>query len=207
MEYSKLGLEHFTPEYTRYFHGLDEARRDDLRAGQDLLYKGISADTSAAIYDRLYEATVGGAKPDVAYTSSCAVTGLEPVTTAADRAGWRLRLHHLDQDTSFEHESRVVIFATGYHPAPLPVDATVSEMIERDSNGRPAIDLDYRVRLHGQPKSTLFAQNAELHTHGVGAPDLGLGAHRNAVLANTLSGREVYPVRSDNVFQSFGAPT
>ncbi|WP_240507474.1 SidA/IucD/PvdA family monooxygenase, partial [Streptomyces kanamyceticus] len=28
MEYSKLGLEHFTPDYTRYFHALPEAVRD-----------------------------------------------------------------------------------------------------------------------------------------------------------------------------------
>ena len=48
-------------------------------------------------------------------------------------------------------------------------------------------------------------QNAELHSHGVGAPDLGLGAHRNAVIVNALCGREVYPVRERNVFQSFGA--
>ncbi len=57
----------------------------------------------------------------------------------------------------------------------------------------------------GSP-STLFVQNAELHTHGVGTPDLGLGAHRSAVIANALAGREVYAVRERNVFQSFGAP-
>lgn len=34
MEYSKLGLEHFTPDYTRYFHGLDEDVRDRLVAYQ-----------------------------------------------------------------------------------------------------------------------------------------------------------------------------
>ncbi len=43
MEYSKLGLEHFSPEYTAYFHALPEAKRDALRANQSLLYKGIDA--------------------------------------------------------------------------------------------------------------------------------------------------------------------
>ena len=51
------------------------------------------------------------------------------------------------------------------------------------------------------PPSTLFVQNAELHSHGVGAPDLGLGAHRNAMIVNALCGREVYAVRERNVFQ------
>ncbi len=42
MEYSKLGLEQFTPDYTRYFHALSESTRDALLPGQWQLYKGIT---------------------------------------------------------------------------------------------------------------------------------------------------------------------
>ena len=66
MEYSKLGLEQFTPDYVRFFHGLDEPTRDRLVPAQWQLYKAISADTIAEIYDELYERTVGGGWPDVA---------------------------------------------------------------------------------------------------------------------------------------------
>jgi lysine N6-hydroxylase len=177
MEYSKLGLEHFTPEYTAYFHGLPEERRDALRAGQDLLYKGISSDTSAAIYDALYEATIDADDPPVAYRSACELRSVESGPDAG--RGWRLGLHHLDQDTAFAHDTDVVVLATGYEPGPLPLDPATAELVERDAQGRPVIDLDYRVGLAGQPKSTLFVQNAELHTHGVGAPDLGLGAPKD----------------------------
>ena len=83
----------------------------------------------------------------------------------------------------------------------MPID-----VLELDASGRPVIELDYRLRLRDGSPSTLFVQNAELHTHGVGTPDLGLGAHRSAVIANALAGREVYAVRDRNVFQSFGAP-
>ena len=77
-----------------------------------------------------------------------------------------------------------------------------------DDAGRPVIEADFRVRLRpaAPPSTALFVQNAELHSHGVGAPDLGLGAHRNATIVNALCGREVYPVRERNVFQTFGAP-
>ncbi|MCZ9345608.1 lysine N(6)-hydroxylase/L-ornithine N(5)-oxygenase family protein, partial [Streptomyces sp. TRM76130] len=34
MEYSKLGLEHFTPDYTHYFHALPEHVRDRLVPAQ-----------------------------------------------------------------------------------------------------------------------------------------------------------------------------
>ena len=40
MEYSKLGLEHFSPEYTAYFHALPEERRDALRANQVAALQG-----------------------------------------------------------------------------------------------------------------------------------------------------------------------
>jgi lysine N6-hydroxylase len=89
----------------------------------------------------------------------------------------------------------------------MPLDAGLGEVVERDAQGRPVIDIDYRVRLVDRDRSTLFVQNGELHTHGVGAPDLGLGAQRNAVLVNELAGRDVYPLRDRNVFQSFGAPS
>jgi putrescine N-hydroxylase len=201
MEYSKLGLEHFTPEYSRYFHGLPEARRDELRSGQDLLYKGISAETSEEIYDALYHASIDGREPAVEYRSACELRGVEPAGE-----GWRLRLHHLDEDVAFEHVSDLVVLATGYEPAPLPLGDELAALVERDGAGRPVVGLDYRLQLRDRPKSTLFVQNGELHTHGVGAPDLGLGAHRNAVVVNALLGREEYPVRDRNVFQSFGAP-
>ncbi|CAM5517340.1 monooxygenase [Streptomyces avidinii] len=40
---------------------------------------------------------------------------------------------------------------------------------------------------------SIFVQNGERHTHGVGAPDLGLAAWRSAAILNTLTGKEPYP--------------
>lgn len=202
MEYSKLGLEHFSPEYAAHFHGLSQERRDALRAGQDLLYKGISADTSARIFDTLYRRSIDGAAPDVAYAARCE---LREVGRAASGA-LRLVLHHLDAAVTFTHETDLLVLGTGYRDAPLPVPA-LAELAVLDGQGRPVVEADHRVRLRdGAADRRLFVQNAELHTHGVGAPDLGLGAHRNAVIVNALCGREVYPVRERNVFQTFGPP-
>jgi lysine N6-hydroxylase len=201
MEYSKLGLEHFTPEYTEYFNQLAPDDRDRIRCGQDLLYKGLSADTSARIYDLLYDATIDAPDPPVTYAAGTELRAIEPSLTPGRR--WQLTLSHVEQRRTFTRDTDVVVLATGYEPAPLPVAPGV---IQTDKDGRPLIAADYRaVRQDGQP-STLFVQNAELHTHGVGTPDLGLGAHRNSVILNALASREVYPVRSHNVFQRFGAP-
>ena len=201
MEYSKLGLEHFSPEYTAHFHGLASARRDALRARQDLLYKGISAATSERIYDALYRRSVGGAEPDVRYAARCELRELGRTPGGA----LRLVLRHRDTDETFTHETDVLVLGTGYRAASAPVPA-LAELAALDERGRPVIERDYRVRLRDGSASTLFVQSADLHSHGVGAPDLGLGAHRNATIVNALCGREVYAVRERNVFQTFGVP-
>lgn len=198
MEYSKLGLEHFSPEYTDHFRGLPEDRRDALRAEQDLLYKGISDDTSSRIHDVLYRRTVDGAEPPVSYRARTELRDLHRTD-----AGWRLGVSHLDEGRSVALDAAAVVLATGYAPTPLPLGGAVLHFAT-DALGRPLVSRDYRLeRTDGRP-STVFVQNAELHTHGVGAPDLGLGAHRNAVIVNALMGREVYAVRERNVFQRFG---
>ena len=203
MEYSKLGLEHFSPEYAAHFHSLPEERRDALRAGQDLLYKGISAATSARIFDTLYERSIDGAEPDVGYAARCELRELGRTSGGA----LRLALHHLDEEATFTHETDVLVLGTGYRDAPAPVQ-DLAGLAVLDGNGRPVVEPDFRVRLRdgvGGRDRILFVQNAELHSHGVGAPDLGLGAHRNAVIVNALCERAVYAVRERNVFQSFGA--
>jgi acetolactate synthase I/II/III large subunit len=108
-----------------------------------------------------------------------------------------------------DHPSSMGAFTTEQSVRAILASAEV--VIAVDEQGRPEVELDYRLRLRngldspaGRSASSLFIQNGELHTHGVGAPDLGLGAHRNAVIANTLAGRTVYPVRERTVFQRFG---
>jgi lysine N6-hydroxylase len=204
MEYSKLGLEHFSPDYAAHFHGLSEERRDALRAGQDLLYKGISAATSARIFDTLYARSIDGADPDVRYGARCELRELARTSGGA----LALVLHHLDEEVTFTHETDMLVLGTGYRDAPMPIPG-LADLAVLDGHGRPVVESDFRVRLRdgaGGRDRLLFVQNAELHTHGVGAPDLGLGAHRNAVIVNALCEREVYPLRERNVFQSFGAP-
>jgi lysine N6-hydroxylase len=202
MEYSKLGLEHFTPDYIEHFHGLPSVTRDRLRASQDLLYKGLSAETSERIYNLLYEATIDRDDPPFTYAARCELESVEPSPTPGRR--WRLTWRHRDEQRTFTRDTDVVVLATGYEPAPLPID---HDLVVADEHGRPVVTQDYRLVLAGRSPGTssgLFVQNAELHTHGVGAPDLGLGAHRNSVIGNAVAGREVYPVRRRTVFQRFG---
>ncbi|MEU8590336.1 SidA/IucD/PvdA family monooxygenase [Streptomyces sp. NPDC048664] len=201
MEYSKLGLEHFTPDYTRFFHGLTEPVRDRLVSAQWQLHKGIDADTIAAIHDELYRRTLHGGWPDATLTP-----GIH-VHTARRTTDSRIELHleHIQQHTRTTLTTDAVILATGYRQRPLdPILSGLEPHLARDNSGRPHIDHHFRMALHPAITGTIYVQNAELHTHGVGTPDLGLAAWRSATILNTLTGTRPYPLPERTAFTSFG---
>ncbi|MDT8914045.1 SidA/IucD/PvdA family monooxygenase [Amycolatopsis sp. PS_44_ISF1] len=203
MEYSKLGLEQFTPDYTAYFHGLPEPVRDRLLPTQWQLYKGIDAETSAAIHDELYRRSIGGRWPGAVLTP-----GVEVVSASAGPGGIELGLRHEQQSRSATHRTGAVVCATGYAETPTgPLLAGLGDAVERDDHGRLVVGADYRLALGGGVTGAVFAQNAERHTHGPGAPDLGLGAWRAATILNAVCGEAVYELPGRTAFTTFGLET
>ncbi|MFL6142614.1 MAG: lysine N(6)-hydroxylase/L-ornithine N(5)-oxygenase family protein [Labedaea sp.] len=200
MEYSKLGLEQFTPDYARYFHGLDEPVRDRIEPAQWQLYKGISAETIGEIFDELYRRGLGGRWPPVTLAP-----GVE-VTEASIRDGRiELGVRHTQQGGIATVRTDAVVCATGYAERDLgELLAPLAHHLVRDGSGRLAVGADYRVGLTGPVDGSLFVQNAERHTHGVGAPDLGLAAWRSATILNEVSGKPVYPLPERTAFTTFG---
>ncbi|WP_151479277.1 lysine N(6)-hydroxylase/L-ornithine N(5)-oxygenase family protein [Streptomyces albicerus] len=201
MEYSKLGLEHFTPDYTRYFHALPEPVRDRLVPAQWQLHKGIDADTIAAIHDELYRRTLNGGWPDTVLTPGVLVR------TAGRIATTKIELHleHVQQNSRTRLTTDAVILATGYRERPLDgLLAGLDPYMRRDASERPRIDDRHRLVLDPSVTGAAYVQNAERHTHGVGAPDLGLTAWRSANILNSLTGKDAYPLPSRTAFTTFG---
>lgn len=204
MEYSKLGLEHFTPDYTRYFHGLPGAVRDELVAAQWQLHKAASAETLAEIHDHLYERTIGRppAEDTVEITPGTAVTD----ATAGPCGGLELRCRHTDSGAEHVLRTDAVVLATGYRAARPAALEPLADLIDWDEAGRYRVDLDHRVATRPELTGGLYVQNAELHTHGVGTPDLGLGAHRAAVILNAVTGRRIHRLPGRTAWTSFAPP-
>jgi lysine N6-hydroxylase len=201
MEYSKLGLEHFTPDYTRYFHALPEKVRSELLPRQWQLHKGIDADTIDAIHEELYRRSLHGGWPDAVLTPGVTVR------TAGRVATTRVELHleHIQQGTRSRLTTDAVVLATGYRERPLTrLLAGIDPYIRRDRAGRPIVDSEFRLDLDPTVSGSLYVQNAERHTHGVGAPDLGLAAWRSASILNSLTGKEPYPLPRRTAFTRFG---
>jgi lysine N6-hydroxylase len=204
MEYSKLGLEHFTPDYTRYFQALPEQARESLVPRQWQLHKGIDADTIAAIHDELYHRTLHGGWPDAVLTPGVRVRGAQrpaPGTVELD-------VEHTQQGTRSRLATGAVVLATGYRERPLDrLLAGLAPQVRRDGGGRPLVDEHHRLVLDPAIAGTgrrIYVQNAERHTHGVGAPDLGLAAWRSATILNDLTGKNPYPLPSRTAFTTFG---
>ncbi|WP_371626875.1 SidA/IucD/PvdA family monooxygenase [Streptomyces sp. NBC_01116] len=201
MEYSKIGLEQFTPDYTRYFHGLPQATRDRLLPRQWQLYKGVSGETLGDIHDELYRRSLGGSWPEVTLTPGIEVT--DATVTGAGRI--ELGIEHGQQEARGRLVTDAVVLATGYRERPVDtLLAALDPYIVRDEAGRPQVDAAQRLVLAPEIAGSVFVQNAERHTHGVGAPDLGLAAWRSAVIVNALTGKEFYPLPERTAFTTFG---
>jgi lysine N6-hydroxylase len=201
MEYSKLGLEQFTPDYTAFFHALPEPVRDRLVPAQWQLYKGVDAGTLAGIHDELYERSLGGGWPDVTLRP-----GVEVVDARAG-AGGRIELgvRHVQQGTTATVRTDAVVAATGYAERCLDeLLAPLAGRLRTDASGRPSVSLDYRLDLGADVHGSVFVQNSERHSHGVGAPDLGLAAWRAAVILNAVCGRPVFALPERTAFTTFG---
>jgi lysine N6-hydroxylase len=208
LEYTKPTLEMTSPDYIDHFTSLPQDVRDRLGAGQRGLYKGVNADLLNRIYDQLYEASVNGPAPATLRTA----TALDDLRerdahggeggSGGPRGPLVMSLRHGDDDGLHESEVDAVVLATGYgHHQPDFLDG-VEDRLNRLPDGRWDVDRGYGIGRHGD----VFVQNAELHTHGFTAPDLGMGAYRNSVLVNRLAGREHYAVERRIAFQEFGTP-
>lgn len=203
LEYAKLTLEMTSPDYTSYFQALPAATRDRVIDEQKSLYKGINEQLINEIYDLLYIKSLGGDVPTRLLTNS-----------SLDRAHWDSGFYTLaftqqEEGREFALDSAGLVLATGYHAA--EPEFLFGLAVNRDSRGRVAADAAYRIDADATGRApgasgAIYVQNAELHTHGLVAPDLGMGAYRNSCIIRDMLGREPYPVESRIAFQHFGAP-
>jgi lysine N6-hydroxylase len=199
LEYTKLTLEMTSPEYVDYFHSLPPAARDRLIASQKNLYKGIDTDLINAIFDLLYQKSRRGPCPTRLMTN----TSLTDASYDADSASYTLGLRQEEQKRDFALTTSGLVLATGYRYRTPAFLGPITDRIEWDEQGRFAVRRDYSIDTAG---AEIYVQNAELHTHGFVAPDLGMAAYRNSCIIRELLGREHYPIERSIAFQDFTAP-
>lgn len=182
MDYSKLSLELSTPDYIDHFYGLPADKKPELLRGQDYLYRGINKDLISDIYGLLVEKGAGRVH-------------LHPNCELIDvTEGLTLSIRHRELGETFRHASDALILATGYH--------NLQPEFLREIAPSYQVNRDYSIN----EDRSVFLQNAEQSTHGFNAADLGLGPYRNAVILNTILGKEKFKMETGTCFQRFGIP-
>ncbi len=199
LDYTKLTLELTSPEYVDYFHGLPASTRDQLIGAQNPLYKGIDATLIDQIFDLLYVKNTRGDCPTQLLTN-CALTAARFDRSTRE---YHLDLRQVEQGHDFPLTTQGLVLATGHRPQVPAFLTPVRDRIRWDERGRFDVGRDYRVDAQ---EPAIFVQNAELHTHGFAAPDLGMAAYRNSWIIRELLGREHYPIETSIAHQQFGAP-
>ncbi|MFE1246437.1 lysine N(6)-hydroxylase/L-ornithine N(5)-oxygenase family protein [Streptomyces sp. NPDC058735] len=194
LEYTKLTLEMTSPEYVDYFRELPEATRYRLTTEQKGLFKGIDGDLIDAIFDLLYQKSLGGPVPTRLLTNSSLNAA------AYDDGTYTLSFRQEEQGKDFELTSEGLVLATGYRYAEPEFLAPVRDRLRYDSRGNFDVARNYAIDVTGRG---IFLQNAGVHTHSITSPDLGMGPYRNAYIIRELLGSEYYPVEKSIAFQEF----
>ena len=193
MDLGKLTLELTSPDYTDHFYNLPAEKRDEIISKQDTLYKGINHSLINQIYDLLY---IKSKKPGIS-------TRLIPSTqlNEINKLDNNLKLSCTQQDAckDFELESEVVILSLGYEYQLPACVYPIANHLNWDGKERLLPSRDYTVN----DDKNVFAQNVGLYTHGISAPDLGMGCYRNAIIINKVLNKEVYQVEKRICFQEF----
>ncbi len=188
-----------SPEYIDYFHALPAEVRDRLIASQKGLYKGINSDLINDIFNLLYIKTRRKDGPRARLKTNTAVTG---GTYSAESGTYTLELRQTEQGRDFRISADGLVWATGYSYQTPQFLEPIRDRIAWDGHGRFDVRRDYSIDKAG---GEIFVQNAELHTHGLVAPDLGMAAYRNSWIIRSLLGREYYPIERSIAFQEFAA--
>lgn len=194
---SKLTLELTSPEYVDHFHNLSEEKRKNLLSRQHGLYKGIDQELINEIFDSLYEMSLEGKPLNVELRSNLKLTSVNKEIEGS----YHLNFTHTELDEPFEDRTDYLIMATGYKYKEPAILSSIENKIQRFENGLFNVNRNYTIDKNG---TDIFVQNAELHTHGLSTPDLGMGAYRNSCIINQIAGREIYKVEKRIAFQEFG---
>lgn len=199
LESGKLGQEVFSSDYVDYFHKLSFEQRQEALPTLGGLRNGVEAETLRNIYDLLYHRTIRHDGPPVRIQAMTEVNDIQLV----DEQFYKLSCKQWQQEKEFTHTSEKVILATGYKPLIPSWLMNMSEELEWEDEKRFRVSRDYRLEWKDQRPHHFFTLTNLEHSHGASATNLALSVQRNQAILNTIVGEDVYPVRSDTVFQQF----
>lgn len=187
--------DYYMPGYSDYFARLDASTRRAFNERHILTSDGISETTLRHIYQGIYtHRFINGFADLVALYPNRCVSGV----TSAPGNAWNLSLVHNDHSGLRENvELDVVVWATGFAPAPMDFLAPLEARLEREGD-EYKIDHSFAVQWDGPAEHNIFLQNAARGQRGLADLNLSLNAWRSQRILDRLRG-----VRTEHQLNSF----
>jgi lysine N6-hydroxylase len=178
--------EFYMPCHSDYFYSLPPGLRREFNVRHVLSSDGISEETLRAIYQKLYVHRFVNGLPDLVglYPNREVTTVTRGVTDT-----WVVTTQHNDHPRETEqHEADIVVWATGFRPAPMGFLDPIADRLEFE-DGELRVDQDFAVCWDGPPRRDIFVQNGARQQRGLADPNLSLNAWRSQRIVGRLHGR------------------
>ena len=193
MDLGKLTLEYTSPDYIEHFYSLEQTKRDQVIQSQSALYKGIEIGLVNRIYDLLYQKS-RLAPLSTRLMPNCVLNEVNEGDNDLD-----LVFYNSDTEQKFKFKSEILILALGYDYKIPEFLQPIHHLVNWDNKKRMKINRDYSIN----DNKNIFVQNVGLYSHGFTVPDLNMGCYRNAIIINTILGKDIYPVEEKITYQEF----
>jgi lysine N6-hydroxylase len=177
--------DYFMPSHSDHFFSLDYTTREAFNKRHALISNGISESTLRAIYQKIYVLRfIDGAENLVELYPNRTVIEV----TSGYANGWEVTVVNNDLRGITERiEGDVIVWATGFRPAPMDFLAPIAARLEHDGC-EYKIDTNFAVLWDGPANRCIFVQNAARQQRGLADPNLSLVAWRSQRILDKLLG-------------------
>ncbi|HVQ95680.1 MAG TPA: lysine N(6)-hydroxylase/L-ornithine N(5)-oxygenase family protein [Mycobacteriales bacterium] len=181
----------FDPDAVTEFFGAPGEVKDMLADyHSNTNYSVVDAELIDELYRRAYQEKVLGAER-LRLFNACRLAG---VRETGD--GVRLTIESLTTGAQTTVDADALVCATGYRPAdPFPLLGPIARQCQRDAEGRPVVDRDYRLRTDPGLDSGLYLQGGTEHSHGITSSLLSNVAIRAGEILRSVAVRRPAPDR------------
>lgn len=193
MDESVFANELFTPNYSKFFYGLDAGTKAELIKQQTLASDGISNKLLDAIYQRLYYLECVQQLPKI--VSFLSNHQLESMHFNNDTH--QLVLNQQLGDATVVVNADIVILCTGYRWQFPGYLSNLTDKIALEK-GQFVVNEDFSIEWDGPNDNKIFVQNAARHSHGVADPNLSLMSWRSATIINSVAGESIYDLEGES---------
>jgi lysine N6-hydroxylase len=199
---SPFANDYFTPSHSNYFYEQDSTFREAFLRRNILASDGISEHTLRNIYQRIYAMRY--------IERTAAAVELMPFREVKEiwrsGNGWSLAARHLADEAMETIDADIVIWASGFEPAPLQFLHPLVGRLERE-NGELRIDRDYAAIWDGPHDRNVFLLNSARCQRGLADPNLSLTAWRSQQIVNRMLGKPRNAGTIDDAFVSWSVAT